>query len=101
MTTTTPIPNEIPPPPDARVGDEWLWQGIDRVPYRFFSDAERGTKVRVDIEGWQYADATTHRWIVVHNPGDGDLYAELDADEVDNVIADLLGARNEVQALAD
>ena len=92
---TTMITTPVFPPADATEVGAWEFVGGGPAAKRYFRGTKRGDKVRVDIAGLQYSDGTARRWIFVDVPR---KIAELDADEANEVAADLLAAAGEVAA---
>ncbi|OBB86067.1 hypothetical protein A5781_06150 [Mycobacterium sp. 852002-30065_SCH5024008] len=96
MTTTT--ATRIPLPPGAETVGEWVIDEGERVT-RMFRGTTRGDRVRIEIEGEQdYSGRVVQR--VAHVDA-GPYGADLDADALRKLSADVLAAADEMDTLSD
>jgi hypothetical protein len=97
--TTTPTRPAVPLPAGAKSADRWEVDDRDERVTRMFSNAERGTVIRVGIMGKQdYSGDVLYRNILIDVSNKYGL-VDVDAAGARQIAADLLAAADELARL--
>lgn len=88
--------SDIAAPPDAQTLD--VWENRDGKKFRFFRGTRRGTRVSVEIVGFQRGDGTIEERTIHLEEADADDGLDLAA--VQELIDDLAAARDELLRLS-